>query len=156
MAERHQQPAQATVADAMTAHPTCCTPETPVERVAQLMVLQNCGEIPVVDHETTRVPIGVVTDRDIVCRVLARGRNPLKETAADCMSEPVVTVDETASLDEAVSAMEKHQIRRMPVVNARGQCVGIVSQADVAWSGPKDDVADLVREVSRDSGDASR
>lgn len=145
-----------TVADVMTSHPTCCTPDTLLGRVAQIMVLQDCGEIPVVDDETARVPIGVVTDRDIVCRLLARGKNPLEHTAADCMSEPIVTVEETASLGEAVAAMERHQIRRVPVVNARGQCVGVLSQADVAWAGPRDEVADLVREVSRDSNDAAR
>jgi hypothetical protein len=80
--------------------------------------------------------IGVVTDRDIVCRVVAEGKNPMAYTAETCMSQPVVTVNEDASLDEVVATMEKHQIRRVPVVDARGVCTGIISQADVAWVGP--------------------
>ena len=52
--------------------------------------------------------------------------------------------------------MESHQIRRLPVVDAEGCCVGIISQADLAWSGPEHDVAELVREVSRESGSPSR
>src|SRR4051812_36716367 len=142
--------------DVMTSHPTCCTPETPLERVAQLMVLQDCGEIPIVDDESTRVPIAVVTDRDIVCRIVARGKNPLEHTAEDCMSQPVITVPEEMPLDTVVATMEKHQIRRVPVVNTRGQCVGMISQADVAWKGTKKEVAALVREVSRESHDPSR
>lgn len=65
-------------------------------------------------------PIGVVTDRDIVCRVVAEGQNPMAHTAESCMSQPVVTVKETDSLGDVVSTIEKHQIRRVPVVDERG------------------------------------
>ena len=140
----------------MTPHPTCCIPDTPLERVAQLMVLQDCGEIPVVEDEETRIPVGVVTDRDIVCRIVARGKNPLDLTAEACMSQPVVTVDETMPFDDVVGLMQKHQIRRILVVDTRGRCVGMVSQADVAWSGDKKRVADFVREVSRDTDQPAR
>jgi len=153
------QPAQdrpQSATDLMTHYPTCCTPDTPLDRVAQLMVLQDCGEIPIVDDEESRVPIAVVTDRDIVCRVVARGRNPLEYTAESCMSQPVITVPEEMPIDDVLATMEKHQIRRVPVVNARGQCVGVISQADIAWRGSKKEVAALVREVSRDTDGSSR
>jgi CBS domain-containing protein len=142
--------------DVMTSHPTCCTPDTPLERVAQLMVLQDCGEIPIVEDEDSRVPIGVVTDRDVVCRVVARGKNPLEYTAEACMSQPAVTVPEEMGIDDVLATMEKHQIRRVPVVNVRGQCVGMISLADVAWRGSKKEVAELVREVSRETNEPSR
>jgi CBS domain-containing protein len=140
----------------MTPHPTCCTPDTSLERVAQLMVLQDCGEIPVVDDEQSRIPIGVVTDRDIVCRILAKGQNPLERTVESCMSQPIITVQEDVSVPDVLATMEKHQIRRVPVVNVRGQCVGMISQADVAWAASRKEVAELVREVSRDTDAASR
>jgi len=140
----------------MSSQPSCCTADTPLERVAQLMVLQDCGEIPVVEDVDTRVPIGVVTDRDIVCRIVAKGKNPLNHTAESCMSQPVVTVGEDTALQDVLAMMEKHQIRRVPVVNPRGACVGMVAQADIAWAGSNKDVAELVRDVSRDSNDASR
>ena len=140
----------------MTQYPTCCTPDTPLDRVAQLMVLQDCGEIPIVDDEESRVPIAVVTDRDIVCRVVARGKNPLEYTAEFCMSQPVVTVAEEMPIDDVLATMEKHQIRRVPVVNVRGQCVGVISQADIAWRGSKKEVGELVREVSRETDTSSR
>ena len=143
-------------ADIMTSHPACCTPDTPIRRVAELMVLQDCGEIPVVENDDARVPIGVVTDRDIVCRLVARGKNPLEHAAAACMSQPAITVEETTLLLDVVTVMERHQIRRVPVVNSDGRCVGIVSQADLSWTLGKKDVGELVREVSRDSPDPAR
>jgi len=72
--------------------------------------------------------------------------------AEHCMSQPVITIGIDAPLSEAVDIMEKHQIRRVPVVDAQGFCVGIVAQADVAWSEDEQQVGKLVREVSRDTG----
>jgi CBS domain-containing protein len=140
--------------DVMTVNPAFCFPETTLDQVAKLMVQHDCGEIPVVDK--AEKPIGVVTDRDIVCRVVAEGKNPLAYTAENCMSDPVITVSIDAPLDEVMSTMEKHQVRRVPVVDERGCCAGMIAQADVAWSGGEQDVAELVREVSRETGRTSR
>jgi CBS domain-containing protein len=140
--------------DVMTPDPVCCTPNTTLDEVAKLMAHNDCGEIPVVD--TADHPVGVITDRDIVCRVVAEGRNPMAYTVEDYMSQPVVTVREDVPLDEVVSTMEKHQIRRIPVVDDRGRCAGIIAQADVAWTGDEREVAELVREVSRDTPEPSR
>jgi CBS domain-containing protein len=139
--------------EVMTVNPACCTPETPLDQVAQLMRQYDCGEIPVIDP--AEQPIGVITDRDIVTRVIADGKNPMAYPAEICMSQPVATVPIDASLGDVVSTMEKHRVRRVPVVDDRGRCVGMISQADVAWTGGKRDVADLVREISRDSGTVS-
>ena len=84
----------------MTPNPECCTPDTPLQDLARLMVESNCGEIPVVESHDFLRPVGVVTDRDIVCRVLAAGKNPLELTARACMSAPVVTVTSETSLDD--------------------------------------------------------
>jgi CBS domain-containing protein len=138
----------------MTADPACCTPHTRLDEVAKLMAQNDCGEIPVVDVGDQIV--GVVTDRDIVCRVVAEGKNPMAYTAETCMSQPVVTVRSDEPIDTVVSTMEKHQIRRVPVVDDRECCVGIISQSDVAWASPERSVAELVREVSRDIGRESR
>jgi CBS domain-containing protein len=140
--------------DVMTPDPACCRPDTSVDDIAKLMVRNNCGEIPVVD--TGERVIGVVTDRDIVCRVVAEGKNPIGYTAETCMSQPVVTVREDASLDDVVAIMEEHRIRRVPVVAEDGCCSGIIAQADVAREGPPTEVAELVREVSRGSDNPSR
>jgi CBS domain-containing protein len=139
--------------DVMTPDPARCSPNTTVDEVAKLMVANNCGEIPVVD--TSDRPIGVVTDRDIVCRVVAEGKNPIGYTAESCMSQPVVTVSADAPLEDVISTMEEHQIRRVPVVDDGGCCAGIIAQADVAATGRSSKVAELVREVSRDTGQPS-
>jgi CBS domain-containing protein len=138
----------------MTLDPACCTPHTTLDQVAKMMVQNDCGEIPVIDHRDQ--PIGVITDRDIVCRVVAEGKNPTAYTAEMCMSQPVITVRTDDPLDAVLSTMEKHQIRRVPVVDEEGCCAGIISQADVAWTARERDVAELVREVSRDTHRASR
>jgi CBS domain-containing protein len=134
--------------DVMTSNPACCRPETPLEEVAKLMVQHDCGEIPVID--VAEQPVGVVTDRDIVCRLVAKGKNPLAYTAESCMSQPVVTVGLTVPVDEVLATMEKHQIRRVPVVDENGCCAGMIAQADLAWSVREEEVGELVREVSRD------
>jgi len=140
--------------DVMTPDPACCTRNTSVDDIARMMVQNNCGEIPVID--TADHVIGVVTDRDIVCRVVAEGKNPVGYTAETCMSHSVVTVDEETPLEEVVATMEQHQIRRVPVVADGGCCAGIISQADLARTSPEHDVGELVREVSQETGRASR
>ena len=135
--------------DLMTANPQCCTADTPLNEVAQLMVECDCGEIPVVD--SGKKLIGVITDRDIVCRVVAKGANPSAATARDAMTQPVISVSENTSLQDVLATMEDHQIRRLPVVDASGSCCGIIAQADIALSAEKIEVGELVREVSRDA-----
>jgi CBS domain-containing protein len=124
-----------------------------LDEVARLMAHNNCGEIPIVDP--TDQIVGVVTDRDIVCRVVAEGKNPMAYTAETCMSDRVVTVRTDMPLDEVVATMERHQIRRVPVVDDRDSLVGIISQADVSWTGTRREVAELLREISRDTGHES-
>lgn len=134
----------------MTRSPQCCSGETTLNDVANLMVEADCGEIPVTDSSNRLV--GVITDRDIVCRAVAKGKNPSAVTAAEIMTEPVVCVNEDSSLEEVMSVMEENQIRRVPVVDASGCCCGIISQADVALNAREGQTGELVREVSKDAG----
>ena len=143
-----------TARDLMTPDPACCTPHTTLDEVAKMMRQNDCGEIPVVDPAER--PIGVVTDRDIVCRVVAEGKNPMAYTAETCMTEPVVTVSADSPIDEVIATMERHQIRRIPVVDDRGACAGIISQAAVAWAERPREVGEIVREVSRATGRVSK
>jgi len=132
----------------MTPNPACCTPETPLQQVARMMVDCDCGEIPVVEREDFKKLVGVVTDRDIACRAVAAGRDPLTLTAADVMSSPAVTASEREDLEELVRLMETHRIRRIPIVDQNGQVCGIISQADVARRAARKDTGELVRELS--------
>ena len=133
----------------MTPAPQCCSAGTSLNEVASLMLEADCGEIPITDASNRL--IGVITDRDIVIRVVAKGKNPCHVTAGECMTEPVVVVNEDTSLDDVMSVMEENQIRRVPVVDATGCCCGIISQADVARCADKTETGEMVREVSKDS-----
>ena len=143
------------VKEIMTPDPACCTPDTMLQRVGEMMVEHDCGEIPVVENMANMLPVGVVTDRDITCRTIARGLNPLIMTVADCMTVPAVTVMPDMTFEECCRVMEENQIRRVPVVDASGACVGIVAQADIARHASKHDVGEVVREVSEPSGSSS-
>jgi CBS domain-containing protein len=113
-----------------------------------MMIDNDCGEIPVIDNNSSRVPVGVVTDRDIVCRTVANGLNPVELTAVDCMSKPCVTVTPDMSLEECCRIMEEKQIRRVPVVDASGSCSGIVALADIALHTKQSVAGEVVKEVS--------
>lgn len=136
--------------DIMTIDPACCSLNTTLDEVATMMVQHKCGEIPVIDSNH-RV-VGVITDRDIVCRAIANGKSPIGMTVESCMSQPVVTIREDASLENVIATMEKHQIRRLPVVMEGGWCAGIIAQADLARMAPEHEVAELVRDVSQETG----
>jgi len=134
----------------MSTDVACCTPETRLSEVAKLMVDYDCGEIPVIDS-STRHPIGVVTDRDIVVRAVALNRNPLEMGARECMTSPAVTVNPETDLDDCLDMMEKHRVRRIPVVDSSGAICGIVSQADIARHASKGDTAKVVKKVSEET-----
>jgi len=133
----------------MTSNPAVCTMDTPLTEVARLMVQHDCGEIPVVERLDLRKIVGVVTDRDIVCRAVAGGKNPATLDAAAVMSAPAVTVSEHDGVDEVIRVMETHRIRRVPVVGENAEICGIVSQADIARHKSRKEAGDLVREVSQ-------
>lgn len=137
-----------TVKDLMTSDPECCTPETDLRSVAQMMCEENCGEIPVVESADNERPVGVITDRDITCRTVAQGKNPLELKAGDCMTKNPVTIKHNADLRDCIRLMEQHKIRRIPVVDDSGRLVGIVSQADIARKIPSK-TAEVLREVSQ-------
>lgn len=137
------------VKDIMTENPACCTPDTSLQEVGQMMVEHDCGCIPVVENEESMKPVGVVTDRDIVSRTVAEGKNPLEMTAGDSMSSPVVTTTPETSVDDCCQMMEENQVRRIPVVDKSGGCCGMVAQADIAMKVPEEKTAEVVQEISQ-------
>ena len=134
------------VHEIMTHDPACCNKEASAQDAAKLMVENDCGEIPVVDSEGGLV--GVVTDRDICCRVVAEGKSP-DTRVEDIMTQSVVTVTPDTEVDACCSTMESNQVRRVPVIDDDGKCCGMVSQADIARSGSDAKTAELVEEISK-------
>ncbi|RYG21921.1 CBS domain-containing protein [bacterium] len=137
------------VSNIMTSNPQCCTANTSIRDAASMMLECDCGEIPVVD--SSKKPLGVITDRDICCRVVAGGMNVDECTVGECMSSPALTINMNASLDECCQLMEQAQIRRIPVVDESGCCCGIVSQADLARKSTGM-VEEVVERVSQPAG----
>jgi CBS domain-containing protein len=139
------------VKEVMTSDPSSCTPNTSLQQVAQMMVDNDCGCIPVVDAADSKMPIGMITDRDITCRVVAQGRDPRDLTAGDAMTASVVSVTPDVSFQECLNVMEKRQIRRVAVVDENGCLCGIVAQADVALNANESDTAEVIQKVSEAS-----
>jgi CBS domain-containing protein len=139
------------VKDIMTENPACCTADTNLQEVAKLMLDNDCGCIPVVEDNNHKRPIGVVTDRDITIRTVAKGDNPLNMSAKSVMTKSVFTVTPETSVQECVDLMEEHQVRRVPVVDQNGNCIGMVAQADIAIKADESDAEDMVEEVSKAS-----
>ena len=137
------------VKEIMTTDPACCPPDAKLQDVAKMMVDNDCGCIPVVENKDSKVPIGMITDRDITTRVVAEGKTPLELTAADAMSSSVITVTPETTLDVCCTLMEENQLRRLAVVDADGNCCGMISQADIATNASKAKTAEVVQEVSR-------
>ena len=137
------------IKDVMTESPACCTADVGLQDVAKMMVDHDCGCIPVVDDTESKMPIGMITDRDITCRVVAQGQNPLDLTAGDAMTASVVSISPEMSLEECLNLMEDSQIRRIAVVDGSGCICGIVSQADVATKTDSAKTAEVVQQVSR-------
>lgn len=131
-----------------------CERTTPLDVVARKMVEGDCGMIPIVDENDH--PIGAVTDRDITCRSVAKRLDPRTLTAGDVMTSPCVTVPENAPIKECARILGSQRIRRAVVVDSGGQCVGVISQADLAQKALGDRAGELVRQVSQPTESASR
>jgi len=137
------------VQDVMTQNPACCTPDTPLQDVARMMVENDCGAIPVVDSIRNMKPVGMITDRDITCRAVAQGLNPLELRAQDCMTRGAVSVEQNASLEDCEEIMKDNQLRRIIAVDEDGRCCGIVTQAHIANYASDLEVAGVLKEISK-------
>jgi CBS domain-containing protein len=137
-------------AEVMTKDPACCGPEDTAQHAAKLMKQEDVGPIPVVSDSNSRQLVGIVTDRDLVVKLMADGRDPKTERVSAVMTRNPMTCGPDDDLDRAVHMMAEHQVRRLPVVDATGRIVGIIAQADIATrSAKKEQTVELVREVSK-------
>jgi CBS domain-containing protein len=132
------------IRDVMTENPSSCAPGTSVVEAAKVMARDDVGSIPVVEGDRL---VGVVTDRDLVVRVLAEDRDP-QTTVGEILSTDVVTVAPDAGLDDALRLLARHQVRRLPVVEG-DRLVGIVAQADVARHGDDSQTGQVVEQISQ-------
>jgi len=111
---------------------------------------RNIGPIPVIENEKTKKLVGIVTDRDLVLEVVAKGRDPQNTQIEDVMTQGVVTCRAEDSLSEVLDVMSEYQLRRIPVVDNDLKVIGIISQADVAIRlDEPEKTAKMVKEISQ-------
>jgi CBS domain-containing protein len=137
------------VRDGMTSDPICCLATDSAQKVAGILRKQDVGSIPVVTDLESRKLIGIITDRDLCCSVVANGLDPKTTPIEKFVSRNPVACREGANLDDCERLMQERQVRRIPVVDEDGRVIGIVSQADLALKDKSENVAKTVAEVSR-------
>ena len=136
----------AKVGDVMTSRPRAVTPQTLLTEVAELMLAEDVGAVPVVEGDRL---VGIVTDRDIVVRAIAKGKDPRGMPAAEASSRELVTVSPDDDLSDALELMARYQVRRLAVIGEDERLVGVVSQADVAAHAKDKDTGALLEGISR-------
>lgn len=117
--------------DVMSKQLFCCTPADNVQTAAKLMKSNNVGAIAIVNDCTRRILEGIITDRDICTNVVAQGK-PLTTSVGEAMSKKVFACKPEDSLEACEQLMSEQQVRRIPVITKTGECLGLISQADIA------------------------
>jgi CBS domain-containing protein len=121
------------------------SPDTPLPELAKMMHDQDIGAIPIGENDRL---IGMVTDRDIVCRAVAKGKDPTKLTARDVMTKGIRYCQTEHDLEEALGVMEKQKIRRLPVIDENKRLVGMLSLGDISHVAAQGVTAGVVKAVS--------
>ncbi|MCU1279018.1 MAG: putative CBS,Cystathionine beta-synthase [bacterium] len=138
------------ITDVMTPIPECCTPDDSVIEVARVMETRDVGVVPIVESLDTRRVVGVMTDRDIVLRVVAQGRDPNEVISVrDVMTSEVVSCSPDADVLHVEELMKTRRIRRIIVVDEGGSVVGIVSMADLARHTSDTQLGDTEKSITR-------
>lgn len=134
-----------TARDIMTPAPTCVGENDTLVDAARLLASQNVGALPICGQDNRLK--GMLTDRDIVVKCIAEGGDPAQTRAGDLAEGKPVTIGADDDVQEALATMQKHQVRRLPVIDGH-DLVGIISQADVALALPAEATGRTVEEIS--------
>ncbi len=140
------------VRDVMSTRVIFCTLSDTAQAAARSMKLHRVGALPVVFDFVNAKLEGIVTDRDLCCSVVAEARLAETTKMAEVMTPDPVTCAPEDTLEDCEVLMQEHQIRRIPVVDDQGRCVGIIAQADIALHAPAGIVAKTVAEISKSIG----
>jgi CBS domain-containing protein len=133
------------VREAMTRSVSSVSPSQSLADAAEVMKGEDVGSVPVVEEGRLA---GIVTDRDIVTRAVAERRNPQAVRVEEIASHDLVTVEPEQDLDEALTLMARHKVRRLPVLE-EGRLVGMLAQADVALEAKEEKVGEMVEQISQ-------
>jgi CBS domain-containing protein len=136
----------------MTKDVVTATPEDSIVEVARLMKNEDIGPVLIVDDNDSKTLVGIITDRDIVLKVIADGQDPNTTRVGEVMSKKLVTCRPDDDVDVAINAMAHFQLRRIPVVEDAMRLAGIIAQADVATRvDAPEKTAEVVREISEEN-----
>ena len=133
------------VKNAMHRGVTWADPGTSVEQLALWMRAHNIGAIPIGENDRL---VGMVTDRDVVCRCIAAGLDPKTTTARDVMTEGIIFCLDKQELDDAARIMETKKVRRLPVINGKKRMIGMLSLGDVYHRAPDHLGGEVLQAVS--------
>ena len=137
------------VHEVMTKNPAFCCPSTSVVRAAATMQQLDIGALPVVLDPSTPRLLGMVTDRDLCLHVVAGGRDPADIWISECMTVNPICCAVGDDVRYALELMEEHQVRRLPVVNAKHEVAGILSLSDLVGKGSinSGEIAEALRTI---------
>jgi CBS domain-containing protein len=143
------------VREIMTREPICCLPSDSAQDVATLLRDHNIGSAPVVlDHDSGKL-IGIITDRDLCCTIMASGLEPKATPIKRFVTVTPLTCREEDDVEACLALMRLFQIRRVPIVDAEGCCIGIVSQADLVRHKPEH-LMSILPEISKTRPEPAR
>ena len=137
------------VKEVMSRNPACCTANDSAETVAKMMCDLNVGSIPVVADQQSRSVVGMITDRDLCCRVLAHGLDAKSTRIHEFVSYNPAICRDAENVAHCERLMQQHQVRRIPIVDKENRVIGIVAQADLALRDKPERVYKTVAEISK-------
>jgi CBS domain-containing protein len=137
------------VREVMSKDPVCCLPTDSAQSVARIMSNRNVGAVPVVADRERRRLVGMITDRDFCCTVVADGLDPKTTTIEKFVSTNPISCRDGENIESCERLMQHYQVRRIPVVDGNQCVIGIVSQADLALHDRPERVSRTLAAISR-------
>jgi len=137
------------VKDVMSSKLYYCLPTDTAQSAAKMMKLHGVGALPVVSDSANRTLEGIVTDRDLCCEVVASAKLAAMIKISDVMTRNPIVCGTEDTIDECERLMQKHQIRRLPITDKQGRCIGMIAQADAALHSSAAKTAKMLAGISK-------
>lgn len=125
------------VGDVMTTNVISAKPDDTIGHIARLMYNNRIEAVVIIGKDKSKGKNGVITSKDIVYKVVAKGKDPKKTIAKDIMTRDIITIDPNNTIDEAAMVMRRYDIRRLPVANEKKEIIGIITESDIARISPE-------------------
>jgi CBS-domain-containing membrane protein len=140
------------IREIMSRDPICCVLSDSAQTVARILCDRQIGALPVVADQQSRKLVGMITDRDLCCSIIAQGLDPRTTPVEKLITLAPITCRDGENIEACERLMQEHQVRRIPIVDAEDRVIGIVSQADLALKDKPERVSKTVAAISKASG----